>query len=385
MTMSTTVELSEAKALWVIESQHVLAQHKNFNQWKRQFDLFRDERGIWRCRGRIHKADLSYSAKHPILLDKSHYLFTLLVRRAHKRLFHGGVKSTLTELRSQFWLVKGRSFVKQVLAKCTICRRFEGKPYHAPNPPPLPPFRVDEAPPFTHAGVDFARPLFLAGKDKEKGKVWICLFTCCSTRAVHLDVVQDLSAPTFLRCLKRFTARRGTSSQFVSNNGKTFKATARILRSIVSDASVQQYLSDSGIKWVFNLPKAPWWGGVFERLIRSMKRCLCKILGQSRLTYDELLTATVEVEGVLNSWPLTYVSMEDIDEPLTPSHLPTGRRILSLPDHLCRHNDEVSQFESGPNVLTRRVKYLNRLLQQFWSRWRREYLLELCEKTPPRF
>ena len=207
-------------------------------------------------------------------------------------------------------------------------------------------------------------PLFLAGKDKEKGKVWICLFTCCSTRAVHLDVVQDLSAPTFLHCLKPFKPRRGIPSQFVSDNGKTFKAMARILCSIVSDASIQQYLCDSGItcKWVFNLSKAPWWGGVFEC---STKRCLRKILGQSRLTYDELLTAIVEVEGVLNSRPLTYVSIEDMDEPLTPSHLLTGRRIFSLPDHLSRHNDEESQSEPGPDVLTWRMKYPNCLLQQF--------------------
>ncbi len=115
----------------------------------------------------------------------------------------------------------------------------------------------------------------------------------------------------------------------VSDNGKTFKAAARILHSIVSHGDVQRYITGLGIKWVFNLPKAPWWGGVFKRLIRSTKRCLRKIVGQARLTYDELLTAIVEVEAVLNSCPLSYVSMDDIEEPLTPSHLLIGRRIES--------------------------------------------------------
>lgn len=125
---------------------------------------------------------------------------------------------------------------------------------------------------------------------------------------------------------------------------------------------------------------APWWGGVFEHLIRSTKRCLRKIIGQARLTADELLTAIVEVEAVLNSRPLSYVSMDDIEEPLTPSHLLVGRRLLSLPDHLCRGSGEEGEdIETGPELLSRRARYLNNLLDRFWARWRKEYLLELRE------
>ena len=120
---------------------------------------------------------------------------------------------------------------------------------------------------------------------------------CC----VHLDLVGDLSTPTFLRCLKRFTARRGLPSKMISDNGRTFKAAAKVIESIVSHMEVQRYLSGLGVKWVFNLPKAPWWGGVFERLIQSTKRCLRKIIGQVSFLYDELLTAVIEVESVLNS------------------------------------------------------------------------------------
>lgn len=144
-------------------------------------------------------------------------------------------------------------------------------------------------------------------------------------QAVHLDLVHDLSAPSFLRCLKRFTARRVLPTKMVSDNGKTFKATERILHLIVSHGNIQQYITGLGIEWVFNLPKVPWWGGVFECLIRSTKRCLRKIVGQAKLMYNELLTAIVEVEVVLNSRPLSYVSMDDIEKPLTPSHPLIGR------------------------------------------------------------
>ena len=148
----------------------------------------------------------------------------------------------------------------------------------------------------------------------------------------------------------------------VSDNGKTFKATSKELHSLTKHSEVQQF-STLGIKWNFNLPKAPWWGGLFERLVKSTKCCLRKILGQSKLTYEELTTVLVEVEGVLNSRPLTYVSPNDIEEPLIPSHLLIGRRIMSLPDHLCCVEEEDS--DSGHDVLTRRMRHLNQLLEQF--------------------
>ena len=101
----------------------------------------------------------------------------------------------------------------------------EGKPYNTPRPPPLPSFRVEEAPPFSFTGVDFAGPLYIKSIDGTQ-KVWICLYTCCVARAVHLELVPDLSTPAFLQSLKCFTSRRGLPSKIVSDNGKTFKAAA---------------------------------------------------------------------------------------------------------------------------------------------------------------
>jgi len=118
----------------------------------------------------------------------------------------------------------------------------------------------------------------------------------------------------------------------VSDNGKTFKAAAKVIERMLNEAEVQQYTAQMGLEWRFNLEKAPWWGGVFERMIKSVKRCLRKTIGKARLTYEELMTALAEVEMIVNSRPLSYVSSEDVEEPLTPFHLIAGRRILSLPD-----------------------------------------------------
>ena len=150
------------------------------------------------------------------------------------------------------------------------------------------------------------------------------------------------------------------------------------METIVSQRDVQHYLSQVDVKWSFNLEKAPWWGGVFERMVRSTKRCLRKMIGQAKISLDELLTAVTEVEAIVNSRPLLYVTSDDLEEPLTPSHLLVGWRVLSLPDDL-GYRGEITDvdFEVTPTSLSRRAKYLNGVLNQFWRRWRNEYLLEL--------
>ena len=117
-------------------------------------------------------------------------------------------------------------------------------------------------------------------------------------------------------------------------------------------------------------------GGVFERLVKFVKRCLKKAIGQARLTLDEISTVLTEIESVINSRPISYISSDDLEEPLTPSHLLTGRRLIDFPDHLCREPEE---FESTPDVLSKRARYLQEKITHFWKRWRQEYLTELRE------
>lgn len=336
----------KAEELWLLETQRKVTSDLKFKQWQKQLDLFIDEKGLWRCRARIQNASFSYSTKHPILFPRNHHLCTLLVQKAHDRVLHNGVKETLAEIRSRFWIVKGRSFVKKILRQCRLCRRHEGSPYSAPLPPPLHSYRVEEAPAFSFTGIDFAGPLHIRN-DSHTKKVWICLFTYCVVRAVHLDLVPDMTTSAFLRCLKRFIARRGLPCKILSDNGKTFKAAAKIIRAVVNHPDVKRYLAGLGVKWMFNLPKAPWWGGVFEGMIPSTKRCLRKILGQARFSVDELLTALAEVEMVSNSRPISYVAADDLEEPLTPSHLLNGQRLMSFPKHLCHEPEE---YEETPDI-----------------------------------
>ena len=367
----------KAEMMWIQESQQGLTEDRHFPTWKKQFGLY-CEGGVWRCGGRLQLADLTQSEKHPIILPREHHLTKLIVLRAHDKVYHNGTKETLTEVRSKFWIIKGRSLVKKLIHECRICRRHEGPHYQVPPPPPLPEYRVSRQSPFESTGVDFAGPLYVRylGKN-ETSKVWLCLFTCAVIRAVHLDLVPDMSATSFVRCLKRFVARKGIPRRFISDNAQTFKCTEKMLKSMVKQREVHQYLMTNKILWIFNVERAPWWGGLFERMVKSTKRCLRKVIGRSKLYYDELLTILVDVEGVINSRPLTYMAADDLDEPLTPSHFLYGRRILTLPDGLTEDEDSDEFSLSQPSEFNRRLKHLNLTLNKFWQRWRSEYLIEL--------
>ena len=380
---------TKAELLWILEVQSGRIR----KEWKEQFMMFRDAQNIWRCGGRLDNAELPYDVIHPIVLPRDHLFTLLVVRRAHCRVMHSGIKDTLMEIRSKYWIPQGRAFVRRFINQCVLCRRYAASSYNIP-PPPLPRFRVKESNPFTTIGVDYAGPLVIKhyahtssqGTQNTyttyNGKAWVCLFTCSVSRAVHFEIVTDLTPLSFLRCLKRFVSRRGFPSCIISDNGSTFKSASKELLKTVNHPEVKKYLFDVSIKWIFNVERAPWWGGFFERMVQLMKRCFRKLVGRARLSYEELYTAVTEVEAILNSRPLTVHSASDLDEPLTPSHLIMGKRLLAIPDHLCysENMDSDPDYSTSSRVtLNRRVLYLNTILQHFWTRWKQEYLLELRE------
>ena len=328
---------------------------------------------VLRYVGRLGNSDLEVEAEGPIILPKDHIYTIKTIEECHERVLHGRVRETLAELRSKFWVPKGRQCVKKVLNKCVVCKKLEGKAYDAPCSAALPEFRVTEAPPFLMLGVDFAGPFYVKSPTASMTKVYIALSSCCLTRALHLELVKDLSAEAFTRALRRFAARRGTPVPIVSDNAKAFKTTSKALKKLYTHPEVVRELSSKMIEWKFNLERALWWGGFFERMVGCVKRCLRKVLGNARLTFDELFTVLVEVEGTLNSRPITYEYDETSEEVLTPSHLLFGRRVKTMLDMVVEDN------EKRENKYTRRFRYLSVRLAHFWNRWRREYLTGFCE------
>jgi len=350
----------------------------------RQLRLHLNKDGIICCGGRIHNAPVSHQTKFPYLLPQKHRLTELIVRYIHEQHFHCGTNSTVTYLQQSYWLPAARRCVRSILRRCVICNKLSGNHYKAPNPPPLPKHRLQMMSPFSVTGIDFTGALYIRTSSGES-KAYICLFTCASTRAVHLEVVTDLSEETFLQAFRRFSSRKSLPKLLVSDNASTFMAAADDLRKLFTSRTMHEGLGKQGIEWKFIPCRAPWYGGYWERLIGITKNALKKALGRSFVTLSSLQTIVVEIEAHLNNRPLTYVS-SDLDEPqpLTPAHLLYGRIIDTVP-HCHTTEDEMidEDYEEVKsklhNTLSKKAKAQALIIQHFWNRWKSEYLTSLRE------
>ena len=264
----TASEYQQAEFLWIRSIQNLERKKPNFQQKSLHLGLYEDQDGVQRCKGRLGNAVLPFDARFPIFLPSDNHLTALIIEECHRKVLHNGVKETLTELRSRFWVPRGRQVVRRVIARCSVCKRFEGQHYSVPPAAALPGFRLEEQFAFTNTGVDFCGPLFVKAGTNEKGhmnKVHIALFTCCSSHAIHVDLVPDLTTEAFLRCFKHFTCRRGIPRLIVSDNAKTFKSSAKKLCALFELPEVLKLFCELKIKWRFNLERAPWWGGASLR------------------------------------------------------------------------------------------------------------------------
>ena len=333
-----------------------------------QFGLVLDDQRIMRCKGRVNNANIPESSKNRVLLPSRHHFTDLIIQDVHQKIMHSGIRQTLVTLRERFWVLRGREAVKRNISKCVICQRHDGMAFKPPPAPDLPIERVSMEPPFTFTGLDFAGPLYVRGKreqvssrSREHNKVVVCLFTCASTRAVHLVLTQGLSVQSFLMAFRRFASRRGLPSKLISDNAKTFRSAWKEIQALSRSQEVLSHLANNRITWTFIVERAPWWGGFWERLIKIVKRCLKNIVGRSTLTLEELNTVLIEIEAVINSRPITYVydDEESLSYPLTPSQLINGRQITPMPN---KGNFEIM---STNNVLTKRAKHQRKVLQQF--------------------
>ena len=263
-----------------------------------------------------------------------------------------------------------RAKVKKVIKNCNICKVYSTKPYGVPSTSALPEYRTEGSRPFEVTGVDFARPfLYKVGK-KEEGKCYVIIFTCASSRAVHLEVARTQTADEFKSKLNAFISRRTRPRIIISDNAKVFKATADWIKTVRKSEKLQNYLARENIRWQFNLAKSPWWGGIYERLIKEIKKTLHKTLGRSYLSYEAFKSVIMDIERNLNNRPLTYVEAEGEEEAvLTPNMILWGGDVYAVED------TESSDAEK----LTRMAKRLENAKANAWKRWKREYVHSLLE------
>ncbi|XP_020896007.1 uncharacterized protein LOC110234937 [Exaiptasia diaphana] len=182
----------------------------------------------------------------------------------------------MAAIREKWWIPKLRSKVKKTINECKTCKTFNTKPYGETATADMPTFRTENSRPFQTTGVDFAGPLEYKVSKSEKAKCYILIFTCATSRAVHLELTKTQTADELQQKLSAFITRRTRPERIISDNAQTFKATAEWIRQIRKSEALQDFLARQQIHWQFNLAKSPWWGGMYERLIKEVKKTLFK-------------------------------------------------------------------------------------------------------------
>ncbi|XP_073964433.1 uncharacterized protein [Choristoneura fumiferana] len=322
------------------------------------------EDGLLRLRGRINAAPVPDATKRPVILNGRHPFVSLLIEKAHRDAHHSSNERVVNDLRQRLWVLHLRPTVKKVARACRTCavRRSTPRP---PAMGDLPRARIDPySRPFTNCGVDYFGPLTVTiGRRHEKR--WVALFTCLTTRAVHLEIVASLSTDSAIMALRRMAARRGWPRVMYSDNGTCFRGADTELRAAYEEWLPE--LRDIGLRhrmeWRFIPPGAPNQGGAWERLVRSVKTALTATLFSRAPKEEVLVTLLAEAEQTVNARPLTHVSVDPCDEEaLTPSHFLLGGPAGTPPTGTCDEADR------------RAWRASQALANHFWARWVREYL-----------
>ncbi|XP_053381699.1 uncharacterized protein LOC128549196 [Mercenaria mercenaria] len=335
-----------------------------------------DDEGVIRVGGRLNQSCLPKELTNPILLSGKGHTASLIVRHFHEKCKHQGRLLTEGCIRTNgFWIVGAKRLISKIIHLCVICRKLRGKTEHQIMTD-LPVDRLTPGPPFTFVGLDVFGPWAIVSRRTRGGmaqsKRWALLLTCMTTRAVHIEVLEEMSSSSFINALRRFIALRGNVKEFRSDRGTNFVGATEDLKVNVINVEcgpVPNYFRDSGVTWRFNPPHSSHMGGVWERMIGMARRILDGMLlgvTSKNLTHEVLTTLMAEVSGIINSRPLAPIS-NDPDCPV----------ILS-PAMLL--NQKVQCESTVPFNIDQREMYRKQwkmvqvLSDMFWKQWKDSYI-----------
>lgn len=335
------------------------------------------EDGLLRVGGRIQRCNLPRDITRPLVLPPKSVVATLIVAHYHEKCGHGGRNTTLGEIRaSGYWIT--RAAVSKYVWNCITCRKLRAPPTKQ-KMADLPEDRLEPAPPFTYSGVDYFGPFYVKEGRSEK-KRWGVLFTCMASRAVHLEVAHTMTTDSFLNAYRRFVCRRGPVRQLRSDQGTNFVGVKSELdRALVEmdDDKVTAELLKENCDWItfkMNPPHASHMGGVWERLIRMARNALAALLTTHghQLNDEMLATLMTEAEAIVNSRPLTCPDAASPDTPLSPSQILTlkSKAVQPLP----------GSFGKADIYCRKRWRRVQFLANEFWCRWKKEFLPTLQER-----
>ena len=342
-------------------------------------DQFPLEITLVRVGGRLSNAPLAMESKFPLLLGKTSYFVKSYLRYLHLKNHHIGPTLLKAILRERIWVINSQEICTKVVRDCVRCFRYRPK-LLSQIMGNLPADRVTGIRPFLVSGVDFCGPVNVTLKIRGRSpvKMYIAIFVCFASKAVHIELVSDLSSERFIFSLKRFIARRGRPRTLYCDNGRNFVGAERQLRELhdslgQESGEIQRYAAEEAFKIAFIPPRAPHFGGLWEAAVKSTKLLLLRTIGEMVLSSEDLQTLLAEVEAILNSRPIAPLSSDPSDgEALTPGHFLIGAPILSLPP------------EPVPDSQLRclsRWQTVCWLRHRFWQMWSKIYVTGLQQRN----
>lgn len=350
----------------------------------RTLNPFIDHQGLLRVGGRLENANhLTYDAKHPIILPKSHKITKSLVFWYHSQLHHVGPTSLLTQIRMKYWPIQAKTVVNNIVYNCVRCRKVKPIIYQQIMGD-LPEDRVSKVQRcFIVTGIDFLGPIKVhyKGRGTQPTDAYVAVFVCFASKAVHFEVVENLTTDAFLCALRRFVARYGPPKTIWSDNAKNFIGAANELKELNELLAskehwqqIYQWARDQkGIEWRFIPPRSPHWGGIWEAAVKSAKYHLKRTIGKCKLTITELWTYVSEIATILNMRPMIPVAFtpDENKKILTAHDLMNGLPMTVAPEPV------LSDVNLG---YQKRWKIIAALRQSFWNTWSTEYLQTLQQR-----
>ncbi|XP_065108476.1 uncharacterized protein [Paramisgurnus dabryanus] len=331
--------------------------------------------GLLRVGGRLKQSSLCHKVKHPVILPNNSHITKLIVSHFHAKTCHQGRSQTLMELRANgFWVIGGSKLVAKLIHTCVVCRKLR-RPTERQQMAELPKERVEASAPFTYSGMDCFGP-FIVTKARKQYKRYGLIFTCLYSRAVHIEMLEDLSTDSFINSLRCFISLRGAVQQLHCDQGSNFVGARNELKEALKKCDtklLEIFLTEKQCEFVFNAPSDSHAGGVWERQIRTVRNVLNATFAQcsGRLDDASLRTLLYEAMAIVNSRPLTVDGINDPQalEPITPNHLIMMKSKVALPPP--------GVFVKEDLYATKRWRRVQYLIEQFWCRWKREYLLNI--------
>ena len=349
-----------------------------------KFSPMLDEFNVMRSNSRLAKfRHYGFEKTHPIIHHRKADITRLIVEDSHFNNEHPvGISMMKAQIQTKYAIVGLGTLCKQIQSGCKICRATKGKIEYQ-KMAPLPTQRVgNKLKPFDQVGMDFAGPFELkVGRGKPRKKVYVLVLTCMVTRGVHFETTGGMETPDVINAISRFTDTRGVPETITSDNQTSFRKSDREITQWYKSVDWEEVRkatglgfkpNSDGIRWIFNPPIAPHYGGIFEIMVKAMKRALRAVMMTADLHEEQFRTVISKCMHMLNNRPIQMVGDAQDLEPLTPNHFLIGDLggAVFPPD-----------FPEEEGNLDQRLKYVITIQQHIWKRFQEEIVPLLGPRT----